>query len=132
MFSISDQRNMMLQELPFLKYLQEMHDAIECIRHEKKSNRAYTTATEYAHHVIARYIKEYHLSWDNYHKEHAGQYLRLSKKVLDKYETKGSNKSKEYVINDFVQEFTYDMSNMIRARQRHAEDPSWPIMDDPI
>ena len=132
MFEISEQLDKKLKELPFLDYLKYMHSRIEGLRHTPKSDRAYTEAKELSRHVITRYVQEYGLTWDDYDKKSPGRNLRLSESILDKYNTRASDSAKSDVIRDFVNDFSYDLSSMIRARERHKENPDTPIEDEPI
>lgn len=132
MFEISDKMEQRLSEMTFLDYLKYMNDRISSIRHISKSNNAYQECRTLSSHIISRYIKEYDLDWENYFLQSAGQHLRLSSQILDLYSYGNSDKKKESRISEFVKEFSYDLGNMIRARERHKENPSSPIEDEPI
>lgn len=132
MFEISESLDKKLKELPFLEYLRFMHERIKSIRHTPKSNRAYGEATTFANHVIFRYVQEYKLTWENYDDKSPGRNLRLSRDILNKYDTRASDTRKADVIQEFVSDFSYDLLSMIRARERHKENPGTPIQDEEV
>ena len=128
MFSLNED---LFKKISFLEYLQYMYDRIKGITHRKKSNEAYSQAKEYTQHIRARFVKEYNLTWEEFDLK-IGHHLKLSADILDMYSFKESEKRKEARIEEFKSDYLYDLGNMIRARERHKENPDTPIIDEEI
>jgi len=128
MIQLNEER---LAALPFLDYLKEMLSKIKSISHRPKTSYAYSEARELCRHIKHRFVQEYHLTWEDFDLK-TGRHLRLSEDVLDKYRYCKSDKAKTEVIREFVKEYSYDLNNMILARERHKENPGTPIQDDEV
>lgn len=131
MFELSDKANERLANMPFLEYLKSMHERIESIQHHSKSNSAYEECRALALHIRSRIVKELRLSWEDFDMK-IGRNLRLSEEKLDMYNFRDSDSKKAYRIKEFVDEYTYDLSNLIRAFERRKENPETSIEEDEI
>lgn len=131
MFTISDELNKKLQEMDFVDYLERMHDWIEGISHRNKSNSAHAECRDLVHNIKVRIVQELNLTWEDYDMK-IGKNLRQSAEILDLYDSRESDKKKSARIKEFVDEYTYDLSNFIRAAKRRKENPSTPIEDEEI
>lgn len=131
MFEISDKEDERLKAMDFLEYLKEMHGRLERISHRSKSNSAYSECYTLANHIKYRIVKEYKLTWEDFDNK-IGKNLRASADILNLYSTGESDKRKSARIKEFVDEYTYDLSNFIRARERRKENPSSPIDENEV
>lgn len=131
MYEISDKNEERLANMPILEYLKAMHDRIETIQHRSKSNSAYEECTVFAHHIRSRIVKELKLTWQEFDMG-IGRNLRQSEDILDLYSTRDSDKRKADRIKEFVSEYTYDLSSIIRAFERRKENPNTPIENDEV
>jgi hypothetical protein len=122
-----------LSKLSFLEYLKYMKERVDGVHHRKKTDFAYSEARDLSRHIIARYVGETKQTWEDYGKKGAGMHFRLDQGILDKYRTKGSDKSKEGVIDEWRKETSYDLSSYIMALERHAkENPGTPLVNEEI
>ncbi len=131
MFEISDAQDKRLKEMDFVDYLQELHDRLERITHRPKSNSAYSECRTLTLHIKHRMVTEFKLSWEDLDMK-IGKNLRQSEEILDLYGQSESDQRKAVRIKEFIDEYTYDLSSLIRAAKRRKENPDTTINEDEI
>jgi len=120
MFEISETMEKKLQSLKLIDYLQVMHERIEEISHQSKTNTAYEQCQSFARHIKHRIVTEFKISWEDFDMN-IGKNLRQSEEILDLYKYSDSDKKKSARIKEFVSEYTYDLSKLITKQKISIE-----------
>lgn len=108
-----------------------MHDRIEAISHRPKTNSAYSECRTSAGHIKHRIVSELKISWEDFNMKF-GRNLRQSEDILELYGPNDSDKNKTSRINEFVDNYSYDLSSFLRAAKRRKESPNKPIDDNDL
>lgn len=95
--------NHFMSELTFTEKLKKVYDKLDRLSHRKKSNFAYSEASE-----IATELKSLLPDSNN---------IRLDIKILDNYSFKASDKRKTEVIAEFRKESMFDILPIINQRK---------------
>ena len=82
-----------------LKKIESLFRRIDSITHENKTDKAYWEANEIATELLEEIPNN--------------NALKVDVKILKKYKTNGSEKSKKYVIDEFKQEIMSDVFTVI-------------------
>ncbi len=90
-----------------IEKLIEIKGKIERLSHVNKYDTTYRTAMD-----LAREL-QYLIPNSNH--------IRLSSKILEKYEFRSSDKSKNQIIEEFKNEMSYDLTNIINSLKRNEE-----------
>lgn len=115
--------------MELIQYLKDIHYEIERINHLSKSDSAYSKLTDLVRGVKARMVHDLRITWEDFDLKF-GRHLKLSEDILHSYRLKGSDKSKNQVIEEFKKEYLYDLENKIRALELREQDPGSPIHDE--
>lgn len=90
-----------------IEKLIEIKGKIERLSHVKKYDSTYRTAI-----ALAREL-EYLVPTSNH--------IRLSSEILDKYEIRSSDKSKNQLIEEFKDQMSFDLTTIINSLKRNEE-----------